>query len=438
MNAKFLMYLSLILITFDGFPFNRFGLGSTKALSIIPLIVFIIINLPNLFKMKLGKREVIETILIIGLLGFSGFIGKYEYDDISEFKASISMFLVYIITIISFKLFFGKINKETLLKAVKCIYMSFSISLFFGILEFIYFYISKNQIIYKFLTFFLRDEMYLSGGRLQFNFSEPGTAALMLVGLFIPNIYIMARLGYKFTKLDKLKIILIFLLSVLTKATTYYALLLLLVIFYLLFNGKPGVKKFLIIVFSIFIIFSGYLYINSDGFIDYSRNSSSRFIRILGDQQYLKQDNSTQVRTGLWELAIYGWKDKPISGYGWGYFKYAIRNNYHKLNEEVAMNYEMQEKLYIDNQQTYSIYSTVLVEGGGLGVIWLIVVLAPCFKYTKSRLRAFLYILLVLFVQLIFIYNVVAILLLQIYSNKGIIELIDGNEEFYEKNDMLS
>lgn len=438
LNAKFLMYLSLLLITFDGFPFYKFGFGSTKALSIIPIILFIIINIPNLFKIKLTKKEVIEIILIIAILGISFSMGKYEYRDISEFKASINMFLVYIITIWSLKLFFIKIDKTSLLNAFKCIYMSFSISLFFGILQFIYFYVSKNQIIYEFLTFFLRDTMYLSGGRLQFNFSEPGTTALMLVCLFIPTIYIMYKLGYKFTKLDKLNIILIFLLSFLTKSITYYMFLCIIVILYFLYFKRPRIKSILMMLFIVLVIFLGNFYINSDGFINYSRNSSNRFIRMIGDTSYSNKDNSTQVRTGLWKLSIYGWMNKPINGYGWGYFKYALRNNYYKLDSVIANNSEMLGKLSKDNQQTYSIYSTVLVEGGALGVIWLIVVLIPCFKYTRNRLRLFLYILLLLFLQLIFIYNIVAIFLLQIYSNKKIIKLIVGEEECYEKNSMLS
>lgn len=50
-----LFYIGVLLITFDGFPFPKYGLGSAKSLSLIPMGIFLIFNLKNVL-VALKKR----------------------------------------------------------------------------------------------------------------------------------------------------------------------------------------------------------------------------------------------------------------------------------------------------------------------------------------------------------------------------------------------
>lgn len=435
MIGKLFFYLALLSITFDGFPYYKFGLGSTKALAIVPLIIFLFFNIHKIVRRKYKVKEIIEILMIAALLSISYFKGKYVYNDLEEFTASINMFAIYLITIFAFKIFFDSANKRNILILFKCIYRSFDISLVYGILELIYFYkLEKSDILYEILNFFLRDNIYLLGKRMQFNFSEPGSVGIMIVCIYIPTLYILKKLGYKFSKFEKVKIALLFVLTIFTKSVTYYLMILVLLILLFFYKSKSISKKVVISVLGISLLSAGYTIINSDAFISYSSRTSSRFIKILSDPSYLNEDNSSQVRIGLWKLSIYGAKDEPVIGYGWGYFKYALRNNYDKLDSKIANNPEMMKKLTMNNQQTYSIYSTCLVEGGIVAIVWLIIIIYTCIKNTHGIFRIFLISLLISFMQIIFIYNVATIAFLQIYLNKELIEFIErksNNEEDY-------
>ena len=439
MGSDCLIYLSLILITFDTFPFNRYGMGSAKAISIIPIIFFIVLNIPNILRLRYKKIEIMEIILMIFLLLVSFFMGKFIYNDMIEFKATISMFSVYLTTVFSIRIFFKNANKEKILKLFKSIYYSFNISLFFGILEFVYFYIFKSEIIYKFLMLFLRDDMYLKGRRLQFNFGEPSTASIIIPCLFIPTILIMRKLGYRFTKIDKFKIVTFLVLSIFTQSTTYYLIMSLLIILYLLFyNNNLNIKKFIIATIAIAIAISGYVFINSTTFKNYSQTSDNRAIKLIGNLESIQSDESFQVRGAMWKISIMGWKQKPITGYGWGYFKYAYVDNFNDLSSLEKNNRENQSKLYMDNLQSYSIYSTSMVEGGILGIIWIIIMMVPAYINTKKNIiKPFLITFLVSALQGMVIYNVISIIFLEICKNKNIIYAIEG-EHHNEKVSYMS
>ena len=67
-------------------------------------------------------------------------------------------------------------------------YIRFAKSLVFGFLECILIYAGQNTIFSSFLSLFLRDDTYL-GNRLQFNFQEPSSCAIMLLCFYIPTLY---------------------------------------------------------------------------------------------------------------------------------------------------------------------------------------------------------------------------------------------------------
>jgi hypothetical protein len=420
---KFLIYISFILITFDSFPFYKYGLGSAKPLSILPIIVFFFFNIDKIVKTKYSVREYIEIFIVTLLLTISFSKGKFTYNDMSEFKASCSMFIVYLTSVLSFKLYFKGISKEELIKGLRYIFKSFNISIFFAILEIIYFYAGKSETLFKVFQIFLRDTMYVAGGRVQLNFGEPSSAAFMIFGLLVPVILMLKKLGYEFKMIEKIKVVSIFAICILVKSNTFYLIGIVTLVGYYAVKGSKSIKKMVSLTIVIGIIFGSYIYINNKY---ENSNSSNRFINMIVQKNNLENDSSYQVRKALIDTSIYTWRDNPVIGSGWGYFKYGYRENFYKINDLYKTNWELQRKLSADNLQSYSIYTTALSEGGVLGVFWLILIFTSAFKNCKKNsilLVAFL-VFCVMSVQSIYIYQVNMIFIMELIKSKRIRELI--------------
>lgn len=100
-----LMYLAMFLITFTIFPFYKYGLGSGKSLSFIPLILYITLNV---FKGRLfvAKKFLIEIFMIGIILLLSFFLGVLRYNSILGFSFSLSMWMSYVLVMTALYTFF--------------------------------------------------------------------------------------------------------------------------------------------------------------------------------------------------------------------------------------------------------------------------------------------------------------------------------------------
>lgn len=417
-------YLAMYLITFDIFPFHRYGLGSGKALSLYPLIVYLFLNLAQI---KISRYQIIDFSFIVVLLILSFFISVSTFNDITGTMQAVSMWLTYTITILAFSHFVQLADLERIKRMFLCIFRSFYISLFFGMLEVIYFQIYSISFIKNFITLFVRDGMYLEGGRLQFNFGEPGSMGVMIVCLFIPSILFLRKLKYNFSIFDKILILGIFVLSFYSISITYIlTILVLLCTYYALYKIKSKVKLFFFITFFVGILISFNILINSPFFYTMAIQNNSRILKLLLPSENKQNDDSSLVRTALWDVAVISYKEQPILGYGWGNFRYAFMNNYMKT-EIGPLPDEFYAKYDQSGLQSYSIYSTALCEGGIIGIIWLLFFIISRYRKTSVFSKPFFITCLFLCIQCIFIYTIPLLLSILIFSEKRIKKIFDEN-----------
>lgn len=417
-------YLAMYLITFDIFPFYRYGLGSGKALSLLPLIVYLFLKLPQI---RISKYQIIDFSFILILLILSFLISMNAFNDITGTMQAVSMWLTYAITILAFSHFIYSADREKIKKMLLCIFRSFYISLFFGLLELFYFHISSFSFIKSFITLFVRDGMYLEGGRLQFNFGEPGSMGTMIVCLFIPSVLFLRKLKYNFSIFDKILILGIFVLSFYSISITYILTLIVLsCTYYALYKIKSKVKLFFFITFFVGILIGFNTLINSPFFYTMAMQNDSRILKLLLPSENNQNDDSSLVRTALWDIAVISYKERPVLGYGWGNFKYAFMDNYMKT-EIGPLPDEFYEKYDQSGLQSYSIYSTALCEGGIIGVIWLLFFIISRYRKTSVFSKPFFITCMFLCIQCIFIYTIPLLLAILIFSEKRIKKIFDEN-----------
>lgn len=408
-----LFYIGVLLITFDGFPFPKYGLGSAKSLSLIPMGIFLIFNLKNVF-VALKKTDKIELFLILILLLISALVGMNRYADISGFEQSVSMWACYIIALLSFRLFIFNANRSSIFKMFKLINRSFTISLVFGILECFLIYAGQNTIFSSFLSLFLRDDNYL-GNRLQFNFQEPSSCAIMLLCFYIPTLYSLKKMGYHFSLFDKTKCIMLFVFSIAAFSSMFFLTLLVLTIAYAIYKIIELKRvKYLIYVFLFTMLLSPLILTWLKGY-----NDGRVYDMVFSPIETIEKENSAGTRAGLWFVSVEAMKDYPLTGYGWGYFWYAFRNNFHKIGVNINST-EFAGILFSKSYQSYSIYSTAIVEGGLVGTIWLLLLLYSRYRETEGFYKPFYFGYLFILIQIIPIYSITYMFVLFILTDKRI------------------
>lgn len=427
-NVDTFFYCGMLLITFDSFPFSRYGLGSNKSLSIIPLMLYIVLKTiqkkNNIIKISINNLMLIfsGSLLLID----SAFQGFTKYKNMAGFSRAVNMFAVFYITIFSFEIFIKNATKYSVIKMFKCIFKSFTISLFFGVLELIYFYIVKLQIIHDFILLFVRDQMYLDVRRLQFNFGEAGNTGVMIGILFPLTIIALKKLGYNFKKREYLKIGLILIISIFSAALNYLTIICILIISYIILgNGKNQKLHITIIIIFLISLFIINQILKSNWFLQYSLSSNSRILSILVNFNNIYKDSSIQTRLGFFQISINSFLKKPITGYGLGYYTYAFRENFNTVNP-LLKTWEMIEDLKRTDLQDLGIIFSAISEGGVIGIFFMIT-LFSCFKNTPKFWKPFIIAIIVEMLQNIFIYWISLIIAFCIITNPKIKKMLNNN-----------
>lgn len=412
-----LFYLGILLITFDAFPFPKYGLGSAKSLSLLPMGAFLVFNLKNAIA-AVRKTDKVELLLILIILLISALVGIYRYADVSGFEQSVSMWMCYIIALLSFRLFVANASRSKIFKMFKLINNSFTISLIFGILEFSLIFVGQKSLISNFLSLFLRDDTYL-GNRLQFNFQEPSSCAMMLLCLYIPTLYSLKKLGYHFSLFDKAKCILLFVFCMATFSSMFFFSLIVLVIVYAIYKIIELKKiRYLVYVILLMVLISPFIFTWLKGY-----NDGRIYDMIFSPLETIEKENSAGTRAGLWFVSISAMNDYPLTGYGWGYFLYAFKNNFTKIGVSIN-SAEFAGILFSKSYQSYSIYSTAIVEGGLVGTIWLLFFLYTRYRETEGFYKPFYFCYLFLLTQIIPIYSVTYMYVLFLLTDKRINRII--------------
>lgn len=425
-----LMYLAMFFITFTIFPFYKYGLGSGKSLSFIPLILYITLNV---FKGRLfvAKKFLIEIFMIGIILLLSFFLGVLRYNSILGFSFSLSMWMSYVLVMTALYTFFKAAEINDIRNFLLSIFYSFKISLIFGILEVIYQIIAPIGLIKFLVCFFVRDEMYISS-RVQFNFGEPSECVFIVILLF-PVIYLLNKLHYKFSLFDKffvcMLVIIAFLFSKSVTFILFFSTFCLLYFASRLQNKNKKKLKTALILFSILTLVALVFIVNY--LEEYAFSNDVRALKLLiRPEDALKDDFSSATRIGLWVVSFYMFWDSPIMGCGFGYFGTKFKDFVWSI-DKVFLTPEMLSKTSDLQQQTYSIITAAFCEGGFLGILWLILLLSRL-KFNSQYNILFVPLFLLMIFQSMFIYIPTMCLLYFLLTNHKILKI--ANQYEYEKN----
>lgn len=425
-----LMYLAMFLITFTTFPFHKYGLGSGKSLSFIPLVFYIALNV---FKGRLfiTKKYLIEIYIIVIILLSSFFLGFLRYNSLLGFSFSFNMWMSYMLVMTALYTFFKNAEINDIRKFLLSIFYSFKISLLFGLLEGIYQIITPIGLIKFVVCFFVRDEMYISS-RVQFNFGEPSECAFIVILLF-PVIYLLNKLHYKFYLSDKICVFMLVIIAFLFSGSVTFILFF--STFCLLYfaskfqcknknNFKTALILFSILMLAVLAFIVNYLE-------EYAFGNDVRVLKLLtSPKDALEGDFSSATRIGLWVVSFYMFLDSPIMGCGFGYFGTKFKDFVWSI-DEVFLTPEMLSKTSDLQQQTYSIITSAFCEGGFLGILWLILLLSRL-KFNSQYNILFVPLFLLMIFQSMFIYIPTMCLLYFLLTNHKILKI--ANQYEYEKN----
>ena len=313
----------------------------------------------------------------------------------------------------------------------KCLFVSFKISLIFGILELIYFYLINSNLIKSFIILFVRDDVYLSCERVQFNFGEPGEAGFLIAGLLSMVIFTLYRLKYKFSFLEIVEVILIYVIvGGFAHSMSFWMLFGVLLISFSvssLLEKRSPKMALLIVVLSVFC----YGFVTYLNIIDQKTMDRIKYLNYENRYNMASNDNSTTSRIALWVISLDVFKDNILSGIGWGNFS----EEYPKYVKHLPIYLQSNEIISKRNQkslQTYSIYTTAMAEGGLVGILWLIIVLSRLRFRTKMQ-RIWGPVFLFICLQVIFIYKFEYTLMLLLLSSPRLQSLIEKKTIFILK-----
>ena len=152
-NRKTFFFLGILLLTFDNFPFGRYGLGNNHCLSFYPMILYILLNIKYVFR-ALQSADKCEIVMILGLLGMSLWSGMFRFYDLEQFGHAVNMWISYFIALFSFRIFIFTANRKDVFLMFKLINVSFTISLMFGLLEFVFFMLFIWNLLNHFSVYF--------------------------------------------------------------------------------------------------------------------------------------------------------------------------------------------------------------------------------------------------------------------------------------------
>lgn len=415
-----LFYLSCLLITFNSFPFDRYGLGSGKSLAIYFLLLYVV-------KIFLEKRFVISKntrlqMLFIGLLLLGSFYaGSFLYHDYIGFSASIGMWSAYFIYTISVASFIENADDQKIFNMCKCVFYSFWFSLIFGLLEYLYLEKGISQI-YSIIVPFLRDEAFLNSNRIQLNFGEAGDAGQIIPGLLFPIILLLKKYGYKFSVYEKGMVLgLLVLMTLYSQSASFVIVGVLTCLFYFdsylrKFRLYATIKWILLII----LLFLGSAFIvGSLSYLSGADNSIGRVFRLLTNpQDAFADDLSSAARIGMFSICYEMFKDNYIWGTGLGYMGFSF-GNYLTRIPEYFLTPEIQQLSCDKMVNSYSIITNILLEGGLLGIMWVLAYLRPIydnfFNYIKAR--PFIIAFLIISLQQMLIYSFPFCFIYLLFSN---------------------
>lgn len=379
MNFKFLFYLALLFLPFDSFPFNLYGLGSNKPLSLYIFILFFLVNIDKVLKIKLYKEDFCFFLCIPIMCLISYFKAKYIFYSDSGVTTFVNNMIGFIAIYLSFTIAIHNTkSKSELDRYIRIIIIGYSISFFIGILEILFMYFNITSIS-EILKYIIRDTNYLTEKRLHFSFGEPSYIGQHLFLVLMPILYYKNRFSDKKSS-NKYRIFLyaFIMLSIFSISSQ---LIIDFIVFFavVILINKSFKQKIVYILASIIILLSiNNLFINNN----YFHIKSPYYSRIVSNIQSIKGDNdnmdvvnndqSIRVRYDLSAVSYKAIKDNILSGYGFGNFIFAYRNYINDVDPLFYNNEELTKIYYSDYKFQYNFYLFILSDGGIIGVAWIL------------------------------------------------------------------
>lgn len=386
---KYIMYIAMFFLAYDALNLPMIPLLDRKPISLFLSILFIVVNIDNLLKLKLKRSEGIFSLLIVISLILGLFKGIYLYDgDLIGWKTFLNSMIGFASIYLAFKLYFTSLKYCEFNKSLKYIFYGYTIiTILSGVLQLIYVYVDKYVVLKNIFNILLfNNTNYLEYGRIHFLLGEPSFAGGFLYLIYVP----IAMYLYKEREISKIRLSvlssIIILLNILTFSNRFYIDTLVYLIIWaliLFFNNSMKVKVFLIgILVSILIIFNLVFVKN---IFQLENNNISR-IQVLLSEGGLEKDQSFTVRKTLIQSAIKGFIEKPLIGWGSGNYKHVLLKNYQPTSNEAA-NYELVDYMKSGNAVvSYSFYGTILSENGiiGIGIILCIIIICIRNRYRNN------------------------------------------------------
>lgn len=379
MNFKVFFILGIALLPFDEFPFEVYGLGSNKPLSLYLFLLFLLMNIQNLIRWKFLKYELITGLFFIFFISYSFLISIIRYGHINNITNVINEVIGGLIIYFAVKIYFNFCNENRLIKILRLLILSYISSVVLGILQYIYIYIYRFNWIISMLDLLLSPRYlgYLEWDRrIQFSFGEPSFIGFHLILIIFPIILLFINKGIKIRNIDKIIVSILFFLGIIGGSLKFLFDILVFVFFYIFYYDNGGKKSNRNKIILIAIILLGMVYfINSDS----SDKVLSRF------QNGLTEDSSGKVRLDYSLTSFKAIEEKPFLGYGLGNFYYVIKENLQEVDPTFYRNEELAKAF--NNKDVYlhplNMYGRILSETGLFGLIWFIYIIMAIFKTIK-------------------------------------------------------
>lgn len=427
-NRDALFYWGCFLMTFTAFPFEKYGLGASKSLSLFPFLMYCGIAFfeKKLYFSKLGRKHLV-LIMLMMLLSF--FICLLSYDYFGGFSMAFGSWAGFIINIGAYMTFMHHADNQKVYNMLYCLFCSFWFSLVFGVLEVIYFITGQNAI-YNILTPLLRDTVFLDVHHLQLNFCEAGDAGQLVPGLLFLLVVTLKEMGHKFKKSQKIMIGAIVLMMIFFSGSASFIIVgsAALLLYYDRKLSLYRVYRYFKPVAILFLVSMGsFLIISALGLMSEMAGPLGRVASLFyNPEDAFETDLSSACRIGMWFVAFAVFSNNWLLGTGLGNFGVLFPKYVYDIPLYLQVP-ELVSKTAEPTQMTYSILSTAFCEGGVIGIIWLYFFIMPLFRADK-KLRPFVWVFIIIAMQQMVVFSSAFCFIWLLLQEPKISKIFNGKE----------
>lgn len=366
----FFIYAAAFFMALDNFPF-MFG-GGYKPLSLLFLVIYVLLNLPFVFRIKLKKIEVMLFGILISAIIITLFLNiifGYKFDGLIDATSSLG---AGIVIYIAFKLFAQKHanDERKFIKLFVWMVRGYGLAVIIGVLQVIYIYVVHSASLYNIIHLFVNRDAFAGAGRVHFTFSEPSFISLHTNLLLLPSIIILKNKGY-LTKSHKFIVFMFFLISLFSLSIRYF---LDIFIFFILFSyftthKKLFVQRFVSFLFASILVVGLLNIIFIQNIFSINSVHYNRMSNTIKNPVSITEDVSFLIRSTYTKVGISSFLDRPFLGYGLGNFHYAYVDHFFEVDQEaLAKSSELRGAVNNYSLSQYNMFTRMLSELGVIGI----------------------------------------------------------------------